>query len=45
MQGLLYDLQLRLHRFIQKINRLLEPLILDECSLCLLCCLDRSMAK
>jgi hypothetical protein len=30
---------------IQQINRLLEPLILDECCVSLFRCLDRSMTK
>ena len=34
-----------LHRLIQQINRLLEPLILYECRICLFSGLDRSMAK
>ena len=33
------------HRLIQQINCLLEPFILDECSIRLLCCLHKSMAK
>ena len=43
--GLSDNLQVRLHRLIQQINRLLESLILDERRICLLCCLDRSMAE
>mgnify|MGYP001814063862 FL=1 len=38
-------LQPRHDRLIQQINRLLEPLILYECCISLLSCLDRSMAK
>ena len=41
----LNNLQLRLHRRIQQINRLLEPLILNKCGICLFCSLDRSMAQ
>jgi len=37
------NLQLRLHRFIQQINRLLKPFVLYEGGIRLLCCLDRSM--
>jgi len=40
-----HNLQPGHHRLIQQINRLLEPLILDERCVCLLSCLDRSMAK
>jgi hypothetical protein len=39
-----HNFQLGHHRRIQQINRLLEPLILDNCSISLLSCLDRSMA-
>jgi len=39
------NLQLRLHRLIQQVNRLLEPFILDECRIRLLCCLDRGMTE
>jgi len=37
--------QLRKHRFIQQINRLLEPFILDKRSICLFSCLHRCMAQ
>ncbi len=37
--------QLRQHRAIQQINRLLEPFILDKCGIRLFSCLDRSVAK
>ena len=40
-----HNLQRRLHRLIQQINCLLESLILDECRICLLCGLHRSMAE
>jgi hypothetical protein len=40
-----HNLQPRHYRLIQQINRLLESLILDECRIGLLCCLDRGMAK
>ena len=39
------NLQPRLCRRIQQINRLLEPLILHKRRICLLCCLDRSIAE
>jgi len=40
-----HNRQPRLHQLIQQINRLLEPLILYECSICFLGCLDRSMTQ
>jgi hypothetical protein len=39
------NLQLRDHRLVQQIDGLLEPLILDECRISSLSCLDRSMAE
>jgi len=39
------NLQPRQHRLIQQINRLLEPLILDECGTSPFSCLDRNMPK
>jgi hypothetical protein len=32
-------------RLVQQIYCLLEPFILNECSICPLCCLDRRMAE
>jgi len=45
MRSSAYNLQLGHHRLVQQINRLLEPLILDECRISLFRCLDRSMAE
>ena len=44
-ESLPHNRQLRHHRLIQQINSLLEPFILHECSICLLSCFDRRMAK
>ena len=45
LAGSLNNYQLRHHRLIQQINRLLEPFILHKCCISLLCGLDRSMAE
>jgi hypothetical protein len=45
IDSLANNLQLRHRWLIQQIDRLLKPLILYECCICLLGCLDKSMAQ